>query len=352
MLKNDIYILFVYLILLAISTIVVYTSSSYLAYVSNKPDFYYMISHFSKVLIAIGFFALGYFTNLEILKKYSFYIFFVSLLLLLLVLILPSPIAPEIRGAKRWLNLFVMSIQVSDIYRLAVILLISFISKSLIEYKNFLTIFLLVFIGIFLIAIEPNLSTAGMIVLIFLITSFYIGVNITLIGLIGLVLFLLGILAIYSFPHAMARFSSTEAYQVLQSKVGLAHGGLFGVGIGDGKAKFLYLPDAHTDFIFSIIGEEMGFIFAVFILLLIMFLVIRGLIISYKLSDKFFEASVLAFAISINIAIYTLGHISVVVGIFPPTGISMPFISFGGSSLIVNSFLLGILYQISRLTRI
>ncbi len=329
----------------------VYTSSSYLAYVSNRPDFYYVLLHFSKVLIGIFFFILGYFIDLNTLKRYSVHIFIASIILLTLVLILPSPFAPEIRGAKRWLNLFIINLQVSDLYRVSVILLISFFARHLIDFKNYFLLFIFVLFGVFLIAIEPNLSTSAMITLIFLITAFYVGTNIIPISISSLILVLLGIVGVLSFPHAMRRFSSTEAYQVLQSKVGLAHGGLLGVGIGEGKAKFLYLPDAHTDFIFSIIGEEMGFLFAVFVSLLILFLAYRGLLTAIKLYKNNFEFSVLAFAISINIVIYTLAHISVVVGIFPPTGIPMPFISFGGSSFIVNSFLIGILYQLSRISR-
>lgn len=352
MIRNDIYILFIYLVLITISTIIVYTSSSYLAYVSNRPDFYYMLIHISKVLIGIFFFILGYFINLNELKKYTLYLFAISILLLILVLILPSPIAPEIRGAKRWLNLFIINIQVSDIFRLSTILLVSFFSRYLLEFKSYLLMFFVILFGVFLIAIEPNLSTAGMISLIFLISAFYVGSHFISILTSSIILLSFGILGIFSFPHAIKRFSSTEAYQVLQSKVGLAHGGLLGVGIGEGKAKFLYLPDAHTDFIFSIIGEEMGFIFAVFVSLLILFLVFRGILIALKLYKNNIEFSTLAFAISINIAIYTLGHISVVVGLFPPTGIPMPFISFGGSSFIVNSFLLGILYQLSKISRL
>lgn len=352
MLKNDIYILFIYLTLIIIGTIVVFTSSFYLAYVSNKPHFYYMLSHIGKILIGLLFFIFGYFIDLNNLKKWSIYLFLISIILLILVLILPSSIAPEIRGAKRWINLFVINFQVSDLYRLSIILLISFFYKLLLDFKGYFLMFFIILFGTFLIAIEPNFSTAIIIALIFLIVSFYAGANILNIIISTTFISLLGIIGILSFPHALKRFSSTEAYQVLQSKVGLAHGGLFGVGIGEGKAKFLYLPDAHTDFIFSIIGEEMGFIFAVFVSILILFLVYRGFLIALKLYKSYFEFSILAFAISINIAIYTLGHISVVVGLLPPTGIPMPFISFGGSSLIVNSFLIGILYQLSKLTRI
>jgi len=351
-LKNDIYILFIYITLIIIGTIVVFTSSFYLAYVSNKPHFYYMLSHIGKILIGFLFFIFGYFIDLNNLKKLTIYIFLTSIILLILVLILPSPIAPEIRGAKRWINLFVISFQVSDLYRLSIILLISFFYKLILDFKSYFLMFFIILFGTLLIAIEPNLSTSIIIVLIFLTVSFYIGANIINILISSIIISLLGIIGILSFPHALKRFSSTEAYQVLQSKVGLAHGGLFGVGIGEGKAKFLYLPDAHTDFIFSIIGEEMGFIFSFFVSILILFLVYRGILISLKLYKNYFEFSILAFAISINIAIYTLGHISVVVGLLPPTGIPMPFISFGGSSLIVNSFLVGLLYQLSKLTRI
>ncbi len=347
--KTDLFILFGFLMLIIAGTVFVFTSSWYLAYVNNKPTYYFLLKHVLKVAIAIFVFLVGYSLPLEYLRRFRYPLMALSLLLLLAVLILPDPIAPRIGGAKRWLNLGFMNFQISELFKLSAILLLSFNAKHLKNTGKFLVNMAIVFLGIALIAVEPNLSTAILISLLVLSIAFYAGTSMAVLSTIGTIAAMGATIAILVFPHAKARIVSESIhYQVKQSLIGLAHGGLLGVGLGKGVEKFLYLPDAHTDFIFSIIGEEMGFVGAVIVLVIVMAIILRGFHIAKKLHRRDLALSTLAFAISMNLALYSLGHVSVVVGLFPPTGIPMPFISYGGSNLLVNSFLLGILLQLSK----
>ncbi len=347
--KTDLFILFGFLLLIIAGTVFVFTSSWYLAYVNNKPTYYFLLKHVLKVAIAIFVFLVGYSLPIEYLRRFRHPLMAISLLLLLAVLILPDPIAPRIGGAKRWLNLGFMNFQISELFKLATILFLSFSAKHLKDTGRFLIHMAIVFLGIGLIAIEPNISTAILLSLLALSIAFYAGTSMAVLSTIGTIAAMGAVIAILVFPHAKARIMSESIhYQVKQSLIGLAHGGLLGVGLGKGVEKFLYLPDAHTDFIFSIIGEEMGFVGALIVLLVVMAIILRGFHIAKKLYRRDLALSTLAFAISMNLALYSLGHVSVVVGLFPPTGIPMPFISYGGSNLLVNSFLLGILLQLSK----
>ncbi len=348
---KDISLLVAYVVLLTVGSIVIYSSSWYLAYISNRADFHYLMMHFMKIIVALLFFFVGFSIDTQVLRKYSVWIFISSILALALVLILPPPIAPVINGAKRWINLYFMKFQVSEMFKVGLILMLAFSSNLLKDRIGYFLVAIPVFVGIALIAIEPNISTAMLLAWIFLFIAFYAGASFVNLGFTIASLTSMALILINMFPHARLRFQQllgSEFYQVKQSKVGLAHGGLLGVGLGEGKAKFLYLPEAHTDFVFSVIGEELGFVGAMIILMFVMFIILKGFSIAHKLHRKDEQLSILAFGIAITFAVYTLSHVSVVIGLFPPTGIPMPFISFGGSSLVSNSFLLGLLFQLSR----
>jgi cell division protein FtsW len=136
------------------------------------------------------------------------------------------------------------------------------------------------------------------------------------------------------------------AYQVKQSMIGLGRGGISGVGIGESKQKFFFLPDSHTDFIFSIIGEEFGFIGATLVLMLFMVILFRGMRLAKLTRDPF--GQLLAAGITINIVLYALINTAVVTNMVPATGLPMPFISYGGSHMIFLGVSVGILLNISR----
>ncbi len=347
--KANFTLLVIFLFLMALGTVFVFTSSWYLAYVNQKPIYYFLLKHLLKVGLALVVFFLGFSIPPETLGKYRNHLMALSIILLIAVLVLPSPIAPKIGGARRWLNLMVMKFQVSELFKLATIIFLSFNARNMKETDKFLTYMLVVFAGVGLILIEPNVSTAFLISLIAIGTAFYAGASISILTTMGALAASALALAISIFPHARSRLLSDGIhYQVQQSLAGLTHGGLLGVGLGKGVEKFLYLPDAHTDFIFSIIGEELGFVGASMVIVAVLIIIFTGFKIAARLYKKDIVLSTLAFAITLNFAIYSLGHISVVVGLFPPTGIPMPFISYGGSNLLVNSFMMGILLNLSR----
>ena len=347
--KADFSLLLVFLLLMFFGTVFVFTSSWYLAYVNQKPIYYFLLKHLMKVALALVVFFIGFSIPPESIGRYRNLLMAISIILLLAVLLLPPPIAPKIGGAKRWLNLMVMRFQVSELFKLATIIFLSFNAHRMRDTNRFLIYMLVVLLGVGLILIEPNVSTAILVSLIAIGIAFYAGASLSILSTVGALSLSIAALAIAFFPHAKSRlFLNGIHYQVQQSLAGLTHGGLIGVGLGRGVEKFLYLPDAHTDFIFSIIGEEMGFIGASAVLLAILYIIYRGFRIAGKLWNRNKVLSTLAFAISLNFAIYALGHVSVVVGLFPPTGIPMPFISYGGSNLLVNSFMMGILLNLSR----
>jgi cell division protein FtsW len=134
-------------------------------------------------------------------------------------------------------------------------------------------------------------------------------------------------------------------YQVAQSLVGLGRGGLLGAGLGKGEQKYFYLPEPHTDFILSVLGEEFGFIGVMLVFLIFAFIVYRGFSISLNAPDR--TGQIMAFGFTMAIALYMLVHASVVTGLLPPTGIPMPFLSYGGMSLIFTMSSVGILLNIS-----
>jgi cell division protein FtsW len=143
----------------------------------------------------------------------------------------------------------------------------------------------------------------------------------------------------------MSEHKNGIGYQAYQSLVGLGNGGLFGVGLGQGTQKYFYLPEPHTDFVFSILGEEIGFVGLIIVLALFAFLIYRGMKIAFNAPDK--SGQLMAFGFSCIVAIYVIVHACVNTGLIPTTGIPLPFLSYGGMSLIFTMSSMGILLNIS-----
>jgi cell division protein FtsW len=164
-----------------------------------------------------------------------------------------------------------------------------------------------------------------------------------------------GALAIVMEPYRLVRLSSwldpwadagNSGFQLVQSLLALGNGGLSGVGLGKGGSKLFYLPLVHNDFIFSILGEELGFIGAVFVILLFVLLFWRGLMVAVHAEDTF--ASLLALGLTTSLCVQTLINLCVATGLIPVTGVTLPFISYGGTSLLVSLTAVGLLLNISR----
>lgn len=347
----------VILILLAIGINMVFSASMW----EDKQLYHDSFYHLKKQLIwaGIGIAAMLITANVEYKKlrnrKLIFFGMIVSLVLLVIVLFMPA-----INGAKRWIGIGSLGVQPSEIAKL---MLIIYVSDNITRKgekiksltKGVLPVLLIAAVFAALILKEPNMSTAVIIMTVAFILLFVGGARMS--QLTGI--FILGVAAavvgITTEGYRMRRFLAfinpwadplDTGYQAIQSLYALGSGGLFGAGLGQSHQKLYYIPEAQSDFIFSIIGEELGFIGVLFILILFAFLVWRGLRIALNCRDKF--GSLLAAGITSLIAVQSSINFLVVSSFMPITGVPLPLISYGGSSLVFTMISFGILLNISR----
>ncbi len=312
------------------------------------------MSHLWKVIAAFVGMIIASAVPYKYYKDYSKIFMIIATVLLIATLIF----APDIKGASRWINLKVIRFQPSELAKLFLIIhlavMISVKGKKIEDYKNGLVFPLFwIFIISVLILVQPNVSTS-MIVLFTSFTMLFVGgarikhlASIT--GTAGFA----GLAAMMSFHHSRERvltfvdglIKGTSAnFQVVQSKIALGSGGIVGLGLGQSRQSNLFLPEPHNDFIFSVLGEEFGFLGTLLILVAYLLIFFLGLIIAKKTKDEF--GQLLAFGISFMIVISAFLHAAVGIGIVPTTGITLPFISFGGTSIIVFCTSVGILINI------
>lgn len=352
--KIDIYILIPVLLLIFFSIALVYSASSDYASTRFDDSSYLLKSHLVKVLISLVLFFFAVKIDYRIYQDMSKYIVIGAILLLIAVLFTTS----SVKNVNRWLYLGPLSIQPSDIAKYALIL---HISKLLVKkeayldelYRGYLPIVFYVLLVCGLIAIQPNFSTAAIvftssILLMFSSKVKFKHVAVTIITLIPIaVLFVLSKSYMLARIENYAEYSSkgTAQHQLNQAIIGLGNGGLFGVGMGNSVQKEFFLPESYGDFIFAIMGEEYGFIGTFIVVLLFMVILIRGYKTAKDVVDPF--GKYLAFGITTIISLYAVVNMSVASGIFPTTGVPIPFVSFGGTALIFNSIAAGVLVNIS-----
>lgn len=291
-------------------------------------------------------------------KKYANKIILACFLLLVLVLI--PGIGTVRNGSRSWFGIGGLGVQPSEFAKIGLIIFVSkYLSqnqKELRDIKNGVLPILLV-IGVFflLIMLEPDFGTSMVIVLTLVSLIFISGVKISFflkIGLVGL----MGIVAlIIVAPYRMARIVSFlnpwsdplgSGFQIIQSLYAIGPGGLLGQGFLNSHQKHFYLPEPQTDFIFSIISEEFGFLGVLIVVSFFFFLFYRSVKISLKSNDLF--SKFLAFGLAIGILIQATLNLCVVIGLIPVTGVTLPFFSYGGSSLLVTMISIGIILSISR----
>ena len=268
---------------------------------------------------------------------------------------------PAINGAKRWISLGPLSFQPSELTKYAVVMFLAFsIDLKGDEIKDFWhgLVPYLGLSGFFaaLILAEHNMSIATIIMIVTFIMLFVAGGRIKhLFGIILPSLFTLAIFFIFSSDYRRERMlnfidpwkdAADAGYQLIQSFLALGSGGLTGLGLGQSRQKTLYMPEPHNDFIFSIIGEEVGLIGCLFIIALFLIFIWRGVRVAMNAKDTY--GKLLAMGITSIIAVQAIINIAVVTGSMPVTGVPMPFISYGGTSLVINLTAMGILLNISR----
>jgi cell division protein FtsW len=357
----DIIIIAATLMLLSIGVIMVYSASAILAY-HDMGDYYYYVKR-QFIFAILGVIAMFFTMNMDywILKKWAKHALIACFALLVIVLI---PGVGLVRGgAQSWLGIGAFSIQPSEFMKLAMIIFISAWlanhQKQIISFtRGILPMLGLAGLAFGLIMLQPDLGTGTVLMGTVMVMIFAAGARILHLGLLALAGMAgfagLVLAAPYRIQRILAFLDPWQdplgaGYQTIQSLYAIGPGGLMGLGLGNSLQKYNYLPEPYNDFIFSILAEELGFIGGSFVLLLFLILVWRGLRTAITAPDLF--GSFLAVGITGMISLQVLINIGVVTGVFPVTGITLPFISAGGSSLTLILTAVGILLNISRYSR-
>lgn len=354
------FILFItVMMLISIGIVMVFSSSSYYAMFPpfNNP-FWFLIRQSINALIGIPIMLFMMKYDYWKLKRWAPLLLFAAAVMLVLVL---TPLGSARLGAQRWINLGVFSFQPSELAKLCMVI---FAAASMTQkgakvqsFKEGVLPYLLL-MGLFagLILAEPDLGTAITLVGTVFIMLFCAGARLgtlTAVGILGVGAVLASIFTEEYRKNRFLAFLNPEGdptgagWHILNSLMSLGSGGLLGTGLGQGRhSKFLYLPERQTDFIFAVIGEELGFIGGCLVILLFIIFVWRGFKVAITSPDPF--ASLLAAGIVSGVALQAIINIGVVTSSLPITGITLPFVSFGGTSLVFTLMGVGILLNISR----
>ncbi|NCA67778.1 MAG: putative lipid II flippase FtsW [Clostridia bacterium] len=335
--------------------LMLYSASSYSAHLTYGDAFYFVKKQAIALFIGVVcMFALANF-KIEKLIKLRYPILIVSFVLLIIIFI--PAVGVENYGAKRWINLGFMTMQPSEVAKFGyVIFCAAYISKKGTHtFKNMLPVLLIGAAICVLLMLEPNMSITICVGAVMLMLLFAGGAKAkhfaTLFVPTAALIPVMIIMEPYRLQRIMAFIDpwaapKAEGYQLIQSYYALGSGGFFGVGLFNSRQKYLFLPFAESDFIFSIIGEELGFIGCVAVILVFLYMIYLGYSIASKANSRY--AAILAFGITSIIAVQSVLNIAVVSGAVPPTGLPLPFLSYGGSSLVCFTSAIGILLSICR----
>ncbi|MEW6448395.1 MAG: stage V sporulation protein E [Bacillota bacterium] len=347
------------MVLLTIGVVMVSSASQYEALVRYHDTFYF----FKRQLLyaVLGLFGMFCMLNYDYknFRRWAFALLVISFLLLGLVLI--PGVGHSSHGAQRWINLGPVTVQPSEIVKFGIVVFTAFgLSRARGGGKRFWEF--LPYLGVtslaaLLILLQPHLGTAMALTGTVVAMLFCAGASMRLLTCIGIGGIAAVAAAICSEAYRMKRFLAfldpwkdpqASGFQIIQSLYAIGSGGFFGMGLGQSKQKFLYLPEPHTDFIFAVIAEELGFIGAALVIILFIIFIWRGLRVALYAPDPF--ASLLAAGITAGIGFQAFVNIGVVTGSLPITGIPLPFISYGGTSLIFTLAAVGVLLNISQQT--
>ena len=318
-----------------------------------------VISQLFGIMIGLTFMLILWKVDISFLSRpvVSGWLLAVSFVLLILVAI--PGVGVYINGSRRWLRIGPISFQPSELAKYSLVL---FMARALSSPKRDITNFFKGLIPLFivpgamfvLILLQPNLSTAGSIIITSALMTMIAGAKWTHLALIGVSGLAVGSYYALSEPYRRARmisfidpfrYLSNEGYQLAQSLMAFGSGGLFGMGLGRGKQKYSFLPYPESDFIFAIVGEDMGYVGCILVMALFMAFLFFGYRISVREKDRF--KSMLSAGIVSTIGVQTILNIAVVIGVMPMTGLPLPFFSAGGTSVSIVMGAVGILFNIS-----
>lgn len=356
----DMTFLFLLLVLLIIGMLMMFSASYPSGFAYKDDSFYYLKRQLIFAVVGIGMmFLLSYF-DYHHFHKLAYVVLIVAVLMLIAVLIIPST-----SSVKRWIFIGSFTIQPSEVAKFAVILVLAdwgsrhFKEMDTFKYGVLAPLILLVVISGLLI-LEPHYSGIAIIMILVALMMFISGTKIryfVIAGVaIGIVIVLLAVTG--KLGYAMQRLDGWgqaldppddmwwATYQTRNSLYAIGSGGFWGSGLGMSRQKYLYIPEVQNDFVFAVVCEELGFIGAMVVLCLFGLLVWRGIMLSMRAKDKF--GSLLGIGLSAQIGIQVILNVLVVTDWMPNTGISLPFFSYGGSSLIMLLAQMGIVLSISR----
>jgi cell division protein FtsW len=353
------------LLLLLFGLVMMYSSSAILAASYGHGTSFFLGRQILRTLLGIGCLLAVSRIGIHRLQGRAAWTFFGFTLFLLLLCLVPNPLRVTVRGTHRWISLGFITIQPADFARLSLVLLLAhMLSRSgpdgIATLKGLWKPVAPIGVVVGMIVLQPNLGSAIAIGLLGAFMLWIGGIRIRhLLAGAAAACVVLAVWLLASDYHMkrLTEFvtgaSATDplgaGYQLRQSKLALGSGGIFGQGIGHGLQKFFFLPDAHTDFIFSIIGEEVGFVGCALVLGAFLFLLARCVRVTRDAPDRF--TFLLAGGLTASIGIYVLVNIGVATGVLPTTGLPLPFISYGGSSVISHLIAVGVLLGISSQTR-
>jgi cell division protein FtsW len=357
--KTRITILVNLIMLIFLGIIMIYSSTCIFAQNRYKDEMFFLKRHIS--FLFLGFFLMLAVMSFDyrILRDKAKVLLLISFLLLILVLV-PS-IGKQLGGARRWFRFGVLSFQPSEFTYLALIVYVAdFISRKRILIresflKGILPVLFVLGAKVILILLQPDLGTAFALGAVVMIMLFIAGAPVKHLMFILLISSVFFYFLISTSPYRRARIMAFinpwqeprgVGFQIVQSNIALGSGGLFGKGLGHSYQKLFYLPAAHTDFIFSIIGEELGLLGTLSVCLLFFNLILQGFKVSRFAQDTF--GNFLSLGITLVIGLKAGINMGVACGILPTKGLPFPFISYGGSSLIFDLIGVGLILNISR----
>ncbi len=362
----DITFIAVVLILLGIGVLMMFSASYAIAINEKGNGYYYALRQV--IFAGVGLVAMFVmsFVDYRILKngKIALFGYIASVILLILVMFIGTDLGT---GCKRWINLGFTTFQPSELAKFAVVILFSYlIDKNYDNMKNAKTgiIPFMILLGIIaaLLMLQPHLSCTILICLIGMVLIFIGGVRIwhfviaaifAAIAAVAVVIYKtvvdgVGYFAtrISTWLHPFESDDLAGTWQTRQSLIAIGSGGPLGLGLGESRQKYLYLPEAENDFVFSVVCEELGLVGAVTIILLFVLLVVQGFHIATNAKDRF--GMLIAIGFTLQIGLQAFINMAVVSGLIPNTGISMPFFSYGGTALIMQLMQMGIVLNVSR----
>ena len=353
-------ILIVALTLMTLGLIFIYSASGPFSKFLNppKPTWHFLLKQSIWAVIAAAAMFVAYRMNYELLVKLSPILMVISLIALIAVF--------PLSGAKikRWINIAGLTVQPSEFFKIAVVAFIARIaakrSVSGKDYKKFLAPLGIILFGVVLVVREPDLGTTALILSVIIILLFLSGFPKRYLLILGAAGLILGSVLVYGLGYEQDRvnayritlenpFHPEASYQTRQSLVSLGSGGLLGKGLANGGQKHLFLPARHTDFIISAAAEEGGLIVVMVIFGLFGLLAWGG----YNIADNSvdIEGSILAWGLTLMITMQAIVNVGVALGLFPITGMTLPFLSYGGSSLVMCSASVGVIASIARRTK-